>query len=237
MERIVEWVGDNYILTEDYIYFTHYTFSTSDEGIVQFNRKTKEIKYLEESYCWYLNLVGNSLYYIGAQYDSNNDYTGNPTVCKYNLDSGIREQIDVVGNYTKKLSGLEELYYMDGNLYFRSSYLADENTPISGIYRYNLKTCKTEELLNSSGLSHFGPNLGFGRYVVVSENHIYAISSFKNKTVVSEIKNGVKTFTPYTFSKSRGDTLYVGDRVILVPFFFNEQPLQGYPELNNTVTK
>ncbi len=242
-------VGDDYHLTKDYIYFTTMADPQTGEWftLYRLERKTGKVIQLLSHQCEFLNFVGDDIYYTDGTFTEETVETGR-LVCKYSLKTGERTVLDVQNSYPETLSSFLNLYYLDGSLYFLAAQ-TDGNFSENGVFRYDLKSGKTEKIITVLELIQNGApkETQMLYFTVVNANHfwVYGQSNdvdpeIETQYVLAEIKDGKINLIQSSLNTKR--------RALFQPYFSNEKAVLvstscdkdnlkiiGLEELNKTI--
>lgn len=146
LERLIENVGDDYIVTDDMIYYT--TYRESNEAIFylyRYDRKRKESALMRPGQCEYLNLVGDELYFVDYAF-TGGITGGGGMICKINVKTNNYKEIPIYDQQGMALAYIERFFYLDGSFYFMTN--IDEKGVNTGLMSYNLETEKINQLIN-----------------------------------------------------------------------------------------
>ena len=247
--KIISNVGDDYIPTKNFLYFTTAADPETDLWFTLYRLewKTGEIKKLLNAECEFLNLVGDTLYYIDWTFTEESFDSGS-VICKYNLTTGKREAINVQSSYPKRLSSFEGLYFLDDVLYFRASQ-GEINASESAVFSYDLNSGITKKIISVSDLVQNGARPGTRIYylTVLTPDHflIYAETNDVQQNTIqqytlAEIKNGQKTLTQNPLNPTQRilfQPYYSNKTVILIPTVCDDDKYRiiNMEELNKTI--
>ncbi len=192
LERLIENVGDDYIVTDDMIYYT--TARENDGGIFylyRYDRKRKESALMRPGQCEYLNLVGNELYFVDYTFTGESISSGRGIICKINVITNEIEPIQITDEIGNAIDNCERLFYFNDSLYF-DSYIGPFGEGISSLCVYNLDTQKMEVLTDTQKLYSLTQTDDFEifQFYVLDRSDIYIYLSGIHDYAIIQLKDG-----------------------------------------------
>ena len=159
--KIVDNVGDDYIVRENFIYYSSVIEDNQDIFyLYKHNVSDNKSELLVGRQCEYFNMVGEDIYFINFEYDSQ--------LCKVNTVNGKITTFD-----TGEVTVYDKLYYLNNSLYF-FGYLDDS---VLALYKMNLsdetlqRVTDEKELLKDQDEKKYFFTLT--QYLMLNENHLY----------------------------------------------------------------
>ena len=191
LERIIENVGDDYILTNDAIYYT----SAYDEGgayfyMYKYDRKTGKSELMRNRQSEYLNLVGDEIYFVDYTFTGESETSGSGIICKINVKTNEFETVPVYDEQGREAYYIGRLFYYNGKLYFKA-HVGSLESSVSSLLAYDLSTKKIKTLTNTKDLYSLTQTDQFEVYqfCVLDENDIYVYLSGIHDYAIIQLKD------------------------------------------------
>ena len=191
LERIIENVGDDYILTNDAIYYT----SAYDEGgayfyMYKYDRKTGKSELMRNRQSEYLNLVGDEIYFVDYTFTGESETSGSGIICKINVKTNEFETVPVYDEQGREAYYIGRLFYYNGKLYFKA-HVGSLESSVSSLLAYDLSTKKIKTLTNTKDLYNLTQTDQFEVYqfCVLDENDIYVYLSGIHDYAIIQLKD------------------------------------------------
>lgn len=123
LERLIENVGDDYIVTDDMIYYTTYRESNGEIFyLYRYDRKRKESALMRPGQCEYLNLVGDEIYFVDYTFTGESIISGGGIICKINIRTNECEEVLLASDGFKgELTGVGRLLAVNNKLFFTAT--------------------------------------------------------------------------------------------------------------------
>ncbi len=193
LQRLVENVGDDYVLLEDVIYYTTMADPVTSEWFTmyKYNLKSKQNKLVYDHQCENLNYIDGKIYFVDYHFDGQS----------INSSSGVVKVLDIATDKIETIEidltlgfGVENLRYFNGKLYFLTAYKTGEKALLC----YNLKTKEQSEIIRTDELNVDNDpieNIRMTSYLILDEKLIYFKVACKNETqwiknTIVELKDG-----------------------------------------------
>ncbi len=167
--RIVENVGDDYILLDGVIYYTTMEDPVNYEWFTmyKYDLKTKESKLVHNYQSESLNYVDGKIYFVDYNFDGQSIYSGSGVLTALDVTTNEIETIDI-----NPYNGFGAMYCFNEKLYYRAQNQSRESL----LMCYDLKTGEQIELVNIKDLNVYDlplDKISFGEFLVLDEDLIY----------------------------------------------------------------
>ncbi|MGI6005616.1 MAG: DUF5050 domain-containing protein, partial [Christensenellales bacterium] len=193
-ERLIENVGDDYIVTDNYIY---YTSAIEDNGDIfymhRFDVSTRKSELLLDYECKYLNWGGDCIYYIDYYFDGQSIDSGSGIIKKIDVDTLEVEAVAFPENEWS-IGTITNLYYSNNRLYFIASTPMDdsENDYEDVLFELDLQSQTLRFVASCRTL--LGDAVGTGLYLwdyIVNEDGILFFIAGADYSIVHLSEEGV----------------------------------------------
>ncbi len=221
LQRLIENVGDDYILLGDIIYYTTMEDPVNYEWFTmyKYNLKTKENKLVYNYQSESLNYADGKIYFVDYNFDGQSITSGSGVVKVLDTATDKIEVLDINAPL-----GFGEMYCFNEKLYYRTQNEAGESV----LMCYNLQTGGQIELVNIKDLNVYDlplDKIRFGEFLVLDDNLIYFNLMYLNNNnrwtnKIVEYKNGKAQ--KYAEFDGSGRLLYVNGKAVV--FDPNKQP-------------
>lgn len=147
LERIIENVGDDYVLTNDTIYYT--TYRESNGAIFylySYDKKNGKSSLMRAGQTERLNLVGDDIYFVDYTFTGESETSGSGVICKINVKTNEVEAIPIVQQQIGEISHIGKLFCVDNILYFTAN--VNNKGLYTSLLSFDLKTGKTTQIVD-----------------------------------------------------------------------------------------
>lgn len=191
LERAIEGVGDDYIVTNDTIYYTSYRESNGAIFyLYRFDRKSEKSTLMRPGQCEYLNLVGDDIYFVDYTFTGDSPTSGSGVICKINVKTNEVEAIPIVNENGQQTYSIGRLFLFKNKLYFTALVGTFGNSFFAFLsYDLNKKTAETIATISDFDKTTGINQITFCPFIVLNNDHFYFCLNGVNGCAVVELKN------------------------------------------------
>ena len=216
LERVIENVGDDYIVTSDTIYYTSYRESNGAYFYMyKYDRKTGKSELMRNLQSEYLNLVGDEIYFVDYTFTGESLTSGSGAICKINVKTNKVEAIPMIDEQGRDIYRIGRMAYFNEKLFFTAHITGPtEDSTIPSFYTYDLSKQKIERIITEFDLLKEASNQESGSWYFIikgTDDYFFYIGNSNSYTVFSW-KNGKTTVL---FNGDKGNQKYLKSMILL----------------------
>ncbi len=216
LERVIEGVGDDYIVTNDTIYYTSYRESNGAYFYMyKYDRKTGKSELMRNRQSEYLNLVGDEIYFVDYTFTGESLTSGSGVICKINVKTNKVEAIPMIDKQGRDIYRIGPMTYFNEKLFFTAHITSPtEDSTIPSFYTYDLSKQKIERIITEFDLLKEASNQESGTWYFIikgTDDYFFYIGNSNSYTVFSW-QNGKTTVL---FNGDKGNQKYLKSMILL----------------------
>ena len=190
LERVIEGVGDDYIVTNDTIYYTSYRESNGAYFYMyKYDRKTGKSELMRNRQSEYLNLVGDEIYFVDYTFTGESLTSGSGVICKINVKTNKVEAIPMIDKQGRDIYRIGPMTYFNEKLFFTAHITSPtEDSTIPSFYTYDLSKQKIERIITEFDLLKEASNQESGTWYFIikgTDDYFFYIGNSNSYTVFS----------------------------------------------------